>query len=92
MAEPGLALAAGLRLERDAAQGEHRLLLESGQAVQLNAYAASILALCDGRRGAEEVVAEALRASAGSGDDRDAVLEFLAAARALRWLVPAVPC
>lgn len=86
MAEPGLALAAGLRLLRDAEQGTHTLVLESNESVQLNEYAASILVLCDGRRSAEDVATAAAQAAG-----RQYVLEFLAAARALRWVVPIEP-
>lgn len=62
--------------------------LASGGTVQLNEYAAAILALCDGTRSAEDIAAEMARREAPADSPREDVLEFLEAAIELRWVVP----
>jgi len=77
-------LAAGHHLQRDPAGSGHLLISPTGS-VQLNESAAAILALCDGTRTREEIVARIVRAK----DDRlaDDVRAFLDAARRRGWIV-----
>jgi len=77
-------LAAGHHLQRDPAGSGHLLISPTGS-VQLNESAAAILALCDGTRTREELVARIVRAK----DDRlaDDVRAFLDAARRRGWIV-----
>lgn len=84
MAEPRVALAPGALLKADHGTEAATLLLGSGEAVRLNALAAAILVLCDGTRNSEEI-ANAI----GRGSPTQNVLEFLAAATSLRWIVTA---
>jgi pyrroloquinoline quinone biosynthesis protein D len=77
-------LAPGRQLQKEAS-GKGYILVSPAGPVQLNESAAAILALCDGTRTREEIVARILR----SKDDSLAVdvREFLAAARQRGWIV-----
>jgi pyrroloquinoline quinone biosynthesis protein D len=79
-----LRLAPGRELRTAAADGYHVLTGPSGP-VQLNDVAASILALCDGTRTEEDIVARVLQMSHErlAGDIR----EFLSAAARRGWIV-----
>lgn len=66
----------------DVADDAISLQLASGEIVRLNRVAADVLALCDGTRTAQEV-------TSACGANRDAVLDFLASARELGWVVAA---
>jgi pyrroloquinoline quinone biosynthesis protein D len=77
-------LAPGCQLRKDPG-GDGHLLSSPAGTVQLNESAAAILALCDGTRTRDEIVARILR----SQDDQLAadVKAFLDAARRRRWIV-----
>jgi pyrroloquinoline quinone biosynthesis protein D len=69
MAEaPRPKLSAMARLRRDARTGRH-LLLSPERGLDLNPSATSILALCDGTRTLEEIVAELAVGAAGASRD-----------------------
>ncbi|HKY89871.1 MAG TPA: pyrroloquinoline quinone biosynthesis peptide chaperone PqqD [Nevskiaceae bacterium] len=86
--EPPLRLAEGFRLDASACPGGV-LLTGSGGAVQLNAVAAAILALCDGTRNAAGIAQAAARAAAAPEADREDVMAFLSMAQAVGWVRPA---
>jgi coenzyme PQQ biosynthesis protein PqqD len=78
-------LASGRQLQKDPAGDGHYLAGPNG-AVQLNATAAAILALCDGSLTREQIIARVLprsRDDSFAGDAR----EFLNAARRRGWIV-----
>jgi pyrroloquinoline quinone biosynthesis protein D len=79
-----LRLAPGHHIQKDAA-GNGPILVSPMGPVQLNDSAAAILALCDGTRTREEIVARIVR----SRDDglADDVRAFLDAARRRGWIV-----
>jgi pyrroloquinoline quinone biosynthesis protein D len=68
-------LVTGARLRYDEVREEHLLLVPEG-AVRLNASAAEVLELCDGRRSLDEIVG-ALSARYEGADVRDDVLEMV---------------
>jgi pyrroloquinoline quinone biosynthesis protein D len=68
-------LADGARLQYDDVREEHLLLVPEG-AVRLNATAAQVLELCDGRRTPEEIAAALSERYAGA-DVSDDVRELL---------------
>jgi pyrroloquinoline quinone biosynthesis protein D len=68
-------LAAGARLQYDDVREEHLLLIPEG-AVRLNATAAQVLELCDGRRTLDEIAA-ALSERYSGEDVADDVRELL---------------
>jgi pyrroloquinoline quinone biosynthesis protein D len=80
---PALARSIVLRYDRIR---ETDLLLMPERAVQLSGEAGRILRLCDGRRTAEEIVAELAEAFPGAAVAED-VPEFLARVRAEGWLL-----
>ena len=65
----------GARLQYDDVREEHLLLVPEG-AVRLNATAADVLELCDGRRSVEEIAA-AVSQRYGGADVADDVRELL---------------
>ena len=65
----------GARLQYDDVRDEHVLLIPEG-AVRLNATAAQVLELCDGRRSVEDIAA-ALSERYGGADVADDVRELL---------------
>lgn len=77
-------LTRGARLRFDKVRGSHVLMLPE-TAVMLSDTSAEILGLCDGERSSEEIVGE-LETRYPGADLRDDVLEFLADAKAQRWL------
>jgi len=78
-------LAPGRRLQAAKRRDRHVLASREGT-VQLNETAASILALCDGTRTREEIVASILR-QPGDHDLAGDVREFLDAARQRGWII-----
>ena len=76
-------LAAGRRLHKERS-GTH-VLLGRGGPIQLNETAASILALCDGRRSAEEIIARVLLASEDPLSED--IAQFLETAARRGWIV-----
>jgi pyrroloquinoline quinone biosynthesis protein E len=78
------ALARGLRLQWEPAQGAHVLLYPEGQVV-LNASAAEILSRCDGVRSVAGIVADIEHTHSLSGIGAD-VVAFVALALERRWL------
>jgi pyrroloquinoline quinone biosynthesis protein D len=68
-------LADGARLQYDDVREEHLLLVPEG-AVRLNATAAQVLELCDGRRSLDEIAA-ALSERYSGADVSDDVQELL---------------
>jgi pyrroloquinoline quinone biosynthesis protein D len=69
-------LVTGARLQYDDVREEHMLLVPEG-AVRLNATAAEVLGLCDGKRSVDDIVAK-LSARYGGADVTDDVRELLA--------------
>ena len=65
-------LVTGARLQYDEVREEHLLLIPEG-AVRLNATAAEVLELCDGKRSVDDIVG-ALSARYQGADVRDDVL------------------
>ena len=59
-------LISGARLQYDDVREEHLLLVPEG-AVRLNATAAQVLELCDGRRSVDEIAATLSQRYAGAG-------------------------
>ena len=59
-------LVSGARLQYDDVREEHLLLVPEG-AVRLNATAAQVLELCDGRRSVDEIAATLSQRYAGAG-------------------------
>lgn len=78
-------LAPGRQLQADKRQGRYILVYPSGMA-QLNESAAAILALCDGTRTRDEIVAEILPRLPDDSRAAD-VREFLEAALRQGWIV-----
>jgi len=68
-------LVTGARLRYDDVREEHLLLIPEG-AVRLNPTAAEVLALCDGERSLDDIVA-ALSARYEGSDLRDDVVELV---------------
>ena len=81
----GIGLAPGHELRHARHTSGHALVYPSG-IVQLNASAAAILALCDGKRTREDIVAAILESSSDTGSAA-LVCEFLDAARHRHWIV-----
>jgi coenzyme PQQ biosynthesis protein PqqD len=81
-----LRLAPGFRLDhRNPAGG---VLVTSGDGiVQLNDMAVTILAQCDGTRSASDIARAAALAAPVPDRAREDVLEFLAMAREIGWIV-----
>jgi pyrroloquinoline quinone biosynthesis protein D len=77
-------LAPGRHLQRDSADG-HFLASPAG-VVQLNESAAAILALCDGTRTHDQIIARVLPRSKDDSLAVD-VREFLTAARRRGWVI-----
>jgi hypothetical protein len=82
----GVQLAVGVRLARAGARQKLPVLICDGAKVQLNAGAETILALCDGSRSREQIVAEA-SAREPVGPLAADVSAFLDAAEARGWIV-----
>jgi pyrroloquinoline quinone biosynthesis protein D len=80
-------LAGGVRLRWDQVREQHVLLFPEG-AVKLNATAADVLQLCDGRRTLDEIVHE-LSSRYGGADVRTDVLNLLSAIAARGLVVDA---
>jgi pyrroloquinoline quinone biosynthesis protein D len=78
-------LAPGRRLQAAKRRDRHVLVSREGT-VQLNETAASILALCDGTRTRDEIVASILRRP-GDQDLAGDVRDFLDAARQRGWII-----
>ena len=77
-------LASRYQLQRDPSGSEHRLVSAKGS-IQLNATAALILEMCNGKHTAEEIVARVLR-NKDNGLEED-VRAFLDAAQRRGWIV-----
>jgi pyrroloquinoline quinone biosynthesis protein D len=78
-------LAPGRELQRDS-KGDGHILTGPQGIVRLNESAAAILALCDGARTREQIVARALLRSRENTSEVDA-REFLETARRRGWIV-----
>lgn len=81
-AEPCLRVAPGATLQASAGKEPSILVLGNGQSVPLNPLASAALSLCDGTRNAGEIAA-----SVPQGAARENVMEFLAAAVSLGWIM-----
>ena len=77
-------LASRYQLQTDPSGSEHRLVSAKGP-IQLNATAALILEMCNGKHTAEEIVARVLR-NKDNGLEED-VRAFLDAAQRRGWIV-----
>jgi pyrroloquinoline quinone biosynthesis protein D len=77
-------LASRYQLQTDPSGSEHRLVSAKGS-IQLNATAALILEMCNGKHTAEEIVARVLR-NKDDGLEED-VRAFLDAAQRRGWIV-----
>lgn len=82
----GIRLAAGVRLTRAGTRHKLPVLICDGAKVQLNAGAEAILALCDGSRTREQIVAEVSRREPVGPLAAD-VNAFLDAAEARGWII-----
>jgi pyrroloquinoline quinone biosynthesis protein D len=78
------AIAHGMRLQWEQAQGAHVLLYPEGM-VKLNGTAGAILTRCDGARSLEDIVTDLERTYGASGLTAD-VNAFIAYALEKRWL------
>jgi len=82
----GVQLAVGVRLVRASAQQKPPMLIFKGAKIQLNEGAHAILALCDGSRSREQIIAEASQRAPDGALAAD-ISAFLDAAQTRGWII-----